>query len=207
MTKADLLAAALDQFLDVSPEAEAAAVVSADGLPMASVLPPHVEEDRLAAMSAALLMLGERAASGLSKGELDQVFVEGVHGHVVLMAAGPGAVLVAVTTADAKVGLILFEMRRAAAQVAEILGGPSAAMPEPTEGDEPLSVAVEETPSEDAVVEPTPVATEALSEPTDLEELSSWPAIGSDEPFSEEREQSPWDPRPRSDTEPEVSSW
>jgi predicted regulator of Ras-like GTPase activity (Roadblock/LC7/MglB family) len=122
MSRADLLARALDQFLAVSPEVEAAAVVSADGLPIASALPEHVEEDRLAAMSAALLILGERAASGLGKGELSQVLVEGRSGYVVLMAAGPHAVLVAVTSVDAKAGLLLFEMRRMADDVAQLMG-------------------------------------------------------------------------------------
>lgn len=121
MTKADQLAATLDDFLTVSPDLEAAAVVSADGLPMASALPPHVEEDRLAAMSAALLTLGERAASGLGKGELSQVFVEGRNGYVVLMSAGSSAVLVAVTNKTAKVGLVLFEMRKTAARIAEVM--------------------------------------------------------------------------------------
>lgn len=124
MTKADLLAAALDDFLSTSPEVEAAAVVSADGLPMASALPPHVQEDRLAAMSAALLTLGERAADNLGKGELAQVFVEGSNGHVILMSAGGNAVLVAVTAKEAKAGLILFEMRKAADRVRSVMDAP-----------------------------------------------------------------------------------
>lgn len=124
MTKADLLAAALDDFLATSPEVEAAAVVSADGLPMASALPPHVAEDRLAAMSAALLTLGERAAENLGKGELAQVFVEGSNGHVILMAAGNNCVLVAVTSRGAKAGLILFEMRKAAERVRSVMDAP-----------------------------------------------------------------------------------
>ena len=125
MTKADLLAAALDDFLATSPEVEAAAVVSADGLPMASALPPHVEEDRLAAMSAALLTLGERAADNLGKGDLAQVFVEGSNGHVILMSAGTSAVLVAVTARGAKAGLILFEMRKAAERIRSVMDAPS----------------------------------------------------------------------------------
>ncbi len=123
MTKADQLAAALDDFLTVSPDVEAAAVVSADGLPMASALPPYVEEDRLAAMSAALISLGERAATGLEKGDLAQVFVEGADGYVVLMAAGENAVLVAVTSKGAKVGLVLYEMRKIAADIAVVMDG------------------------------------------------------------------------------------
>lgn len=126
MTKADLLAAALDEFLAVSPDVEAAAIVSADGLPMASALPPDVEEDRLAAMSAALLTLGERAADGLGKGALAQVFVEGANGYVVLMQAGADAVLVAVTSKSTKVGLVLFEMRKAASTIGRVMDEPAA---------------------------------------------------------------------------------
>jgi predicted regulator of Ras-like GTPase activity (Roadblock/LC7/MglB family) len=121
MTRADLLAGALDEFIGVSPEVEAAAVVSADGLPMASALPEHVEEDRLAAMSAALLILGERAASGLGKRDLSQVMVESADGYVVLMSAGPHAVIVAVSSTSAKPGLLLFEMRRMAEKVASLM--------------------------------------------------------------------------------------
>ena len=125
MTKADLLAGALDEFLATSPDVEAAAIVSADGLPMASALPPDVEEDRLAAMSAALLTLGERAADGLGKGELSQVFVEGKNGYVVLMQAGADAVLVAVTSKNTKVGLVLFEMRKAATTIGRVMDEPA----------------------------------------------------------------------------------
>jgi predicted regulator of Ras-like GTPase activity (Roadblock/LC7/MglB family)/quercetin dioxygenase-like cupin family protein len=143
MSKADQLAATLDDFLSVSPEVEAAAVVSSDGLPMASALPSYVEEDRLAAMSAALLTLGERAAQGLGKGHLAQVFVEGRQGYVVLMSAGESAVLVAVTSTEAKAGLILFEMRKAARAIEAIMGRaaatPAAPEPAPPQPDAPES--------------------------------------------------------------------
>lgn len=122
-SRADRLADILDGFLGDAPEIQAAAVVSVDGLPMASALPAEVEEERLAAMSAALHTLGERAASGLGKGGLEQVFVEAENGYVVLMAAGEGAVLVAVADREAKAGLVIFEMRRVAGRVAGVLGG------------------------------------------------------------------------------------
>ncbi len=103
------------------PEVEAASVVSFDGLAMASALPLGMDEDRVAAMSAALLSLGERAAEGLGRGVLSQVFVEGENGTVFLISADDEAVLVAVTAKGAKTGLMLFEVRRAAAAVAEAL--------------------------------------------------------------------------------------
>jgi len=103
------------------PEIEAASVVSFDGLAMAAALPPGMDEDRVAAMSAALLSLGERAAEGLGRGLLSQVYVEGEDGTVFLISADDEAVLVAVAAKGAKTGLMLFEVRRAAAAVGEAL--------------------------------------------------------------------------------------
>jgi hypothetical protein len=112
---------AIADLLAQAPEVEAAAVVSFDGLPMASALPATMDEDRVAAMSAALLSLGERAAEGLGRGSLNQVYIEGDTGTVFLVAADDEAVLVAVAARGAKVGMMLYEVRRAAASVAEVL--------------------------------------------------------------------------------------
>ena len=103
------------------PEIEAASVVSFDGLPMAAALPVGMDEDRVAAMSAALLSLGERAAEGLGRGELSQVYVEGENGNVFLVSAEDEAVLVAVSSRGAKVGMMLFEIRRAAKALGAVL--------------------------------------------------------------------------------------
>jgi predicted regulator of Ras-like GTPase activity (Roadblock/LC7/MglB family) len=115
------LDALLHELMRRVPELEAAAVVTADGLPMSSALPPAMDEDRVAAMSAALLSLGERAAEGLGRGGLSQVHIHGESGGVWLLAAGDDAVLVGVSAADAKAGLVLFELRRAATAVSTAL--------------------------------------------------------------------------------------
>ena len=112
---------ALGALLSQAPELEAAAVVSYDGLAMASALPLGMDEDRVAAMSAALLSLGEKAAQGLGRGDLSQVYVEGETGTVFLVSCDDEAVLVAVAAAGAKAGLMLFEVRRAAADIADVL--------------------------------------------------------------------------------------
>ena len=88
---------------------------------MASALPAGMDEDRVAAMSAALLSLGERAAEGLGRGELSQVYVEGENGNVFLVSADDEAVLVAVAAKGAKVGMMLFEIRRAAKALGAVL--------------------------------------------------------------------------------------
>jgi predicted regulator of Ras-like GTPase activity (Roadblock/LC7/MglB family) len=97
-----------------TPEIEASAVVSVDGLTIASAMPASIEEDRVSAMAAAMLSLGERIAGELGRGSLDQVYIRGRNGHVLLMSVGDEAVLTALVREGAKLGLILLDMRRAA---------------------------------------------------------------------------------------------
>ncbi len=104
-----------------TPDIEGSVVVSADGLTMASALPADVDEDRVAAMAAALLALGERSSSELGRGGLEQVFVKGEQGYIMLMEAGHDAVLGALCREDAKLGMIFLDMKRAAKEVGEII--------------------------------------------------------------------------------------
>ncbi len=121
-TREQQLAAALNTFMRMSDDVEAAALVSLDGFTMASALPEGMHEDRVGAMSAAILGLGERAAAELGRGKLSQVFIEGDAGYVLLMAAGDRAVLTALANLDAKLGLLLYDMRDVADAIADILG-------------------------------------------------------------------------------------
>ena len=104
-----------------SPDVEAAAIISVDGLPIATSLPQSVEEDRVSAMSAAMLSLGERIASELGRGLLDEVYVRGEKGYVILRAVGQEAVLTVLARQQAKLGLLFLDMRRAAEEFARIL--------------------------------------------------------------------------------------
>jgi predicted regulator of Ras-like GTPase activity (Roadblock/LC7/MglB family) len=113
--------ARLRQMQAASPDMEASAVVSVDGLIIASALPSDVEEDRVSAMSAAMLSLGDRIASELGRGTLEQVFIRGRNGFVILSAVGDDAVLTALARENAKLGLIFLEMRRAAEDLMRIV--------------------------------------------------------------------------------------
>jgi predicted regulator of Ras-like GTPase activity (Roadblock/LC7/MglB family) len=104
-----------------TPDIEASAVVSVDGLIMASDLPADVEEDRVSAMSAAMLSLGERIAGELGRGALDQVYIRGDNGYVILMSIGEEAVLTALARQDAKLGLVFLDMRRAASDLSRLV--------------------------------------------------------------------------------------
>jgi predicted regulator of Ras-like GTPase activity (Roadblock/LC7/MglB family) len=106
---------------DSISEIQAVAVVSVDGLAITSILPSGVEEDRVAAMSAAMLSLGDRISSELGRGVLEQVHIKGEQGYVVLMAVGEDAVLTVMANEQAKLGLIFLEMRRASEDLKKIL--------------------------------------------------------------------------------------
>jgi predicted regulator of Ras-like GTPase activity (Roadblock/LC7/MglB family) len=121
-TREQRLVLTLDRLMEENREIEAAALVSLDGFTMASALPQGMQEDRVGAMSAAILGLGERAATELGRGHLSQVFIEGESGYVMLIAAGDRAVLTCLAGTQAKLGLVLYDMREAADGIAEILG-------------------------------------------------------------------------------------
>jgi hypothetical protein len=104
-----------------SPDIEAAAIVSVDGLSIASSLPGNVEEDRVSAMSAAMLSLGERIAGELGRGHLEQVYVKGQNGYVILSAIGEEAVLTVMARQQAKLGLIFLDMSRAVKELEKLV--------------------------------------------------------------------------------------
>ncbi len=159
----------LRDLLGRAPELQAASVVSFDGLPMASALPSGMDEDRVAAMSAALLSLGERAAENFGRGTLNQVYVEGENGTVFLVSADDEAVLVAVGAKGAKVGLLMFEVRRSAVSVAEALRADDAAeLAAQAEQAQQAAQAAQSWPEPEVVAEPEPyqpVVLEAVPEP------------------------------------------
>jgi len=120
-TKSELMVEELKKLQVSSPDIQASAVVSADGLIMASALPGSVEEDRVSAMSAAMLSLGERISLELKRGELDQVYIRGKDGYVMLTAVGYDAVLTVMANAEAKLGLIFLDINRTAVKLAELV--------------------------------------------------------------------------------------
>ncbi|MCL5428282.1 MAG: roadblock/LC7 domain-containing protein [Chloroflexi bacterium] len=104
-----------------TPEIEGTAIVSPDGLSIAAVLVPPIEEDRVAAMSAAMLSLGERIAEELGRGKMEQVYIKGSKGYALLTAAGPNAVLTVMARKEARLGLLLLELRHVVADLQALL--------------------------------------------------------------------------------------
>jgi uncharacterized protein len=121
-SRSDQMVERLRNMQAAAPDIEASAVVSVDGLIMASALQQGVEEDRVSAMSAAMLSLGERISNELGRAGLEQVYIKGDQGSIVLTSVGEEAVLTALARHDAKLGMIFLEMRRAAEDLVKLVG-------------------------------------------------------------------------------------
>ena len=117
----DVLGGTLAELNSTSADIEASAVISTDGLMMAAMLPQGLDQDRVGAMSAAILSLGDRTSSELGRGSLEQVLIKGDSGYVLMTHAGEEAVLTVLATSDAKLGLIFLDVKRAAAAISKVI--------------------------------------------------------------------------------------
>jgi predicted regulator of Ras-like GTPase activity (Roadblock/LC7/MglB family) len=120
-SRTEQLVARLRDLQASSGDVEAAAIVSVDGLSIASSLPGGYEEDRVSAMSAAMLSLGERIATELGRGSLQQVQVKGENGYVILTSVGEEAVLTVLARKEARLGLILLDVGRAVRDLEQLI--------------------------------------------------------------------------------------
>ncbi len=117
----EMLQSILQDLNNSSQDVQASAVISTDGLTIASALGIGMDEDRVGAMAAAMLSLGDRTAAELSRGVLEQVMIKGDNGYVLLIHAGTDAVLTVIAQKNAKLGLVFLDVMRAAKSVSEVL--------------------------------------------------------------------------------------
>ena len=114
----------LKKFYDNLPGIEITAVVSVEGLPISSYpenLPQGADATRVAAMTAAMLALGERAMLEVGYQELDRILVEGPKGNLITISAGSKAVLTVTAKKSLKIGLLFFDMKKTADVIGKIL--------------------------------------------------------------------------------------
>lgn len=106
------LQSALQEFVTSVSNVQGASIISPDGLAIASSLPAGMEEERVAAMSAAMLALGERIGRELSRGQIERILVEGEKGYAIVSSCTEDAVLIALTDDKAKLGVINLELKQ-----------------------------------------------------------------------------------------------
>jgi uncharacterized protein len=109
----------------LSGDMESCGVLSKDGNLLSSSHGEGVDRERVAAMVAALANLAERVARENGKNHASQIKVKAEGGHVLLVRLEGGGTLVATTGPDARVGLVLYDMRNARGEVEKALEGGS----------------------------------------------------------------------------------
>ncbi len=119
--RSEMLNSILSDLNGSTADIEASAVLSTDGLMMAALLPAGMDEDRVGAMSAALLSLGDRTSEELNRGALEQVLIKGDNGYILMTHAGNEAVVTILAKPNARLGLIFLDVKRAAENIAKIL--------------------------------------------------------------------------------------
>ncbi|MEO1296054.1 MAG: roadblock/LC7 domain-containing protein [Cyanobacteria bacterium J06636_16] len=107
----------LQELVNGTVDLQGAALVTPDGLPLVTMLPGNMDEERTAAMSAAMLSLGERIGGELGRGELEKVLVEGSQGYCVLTSCGKDALLLVLANEAAKQGILLLAIKQAVAEL------------------------------------------------------------------------------------------
>ncbi len=111
----------LQQFVSSTSDVQGAAVVTPDGLPLASSLPGGMDDERVSAMSAAMLSLGDRIGRELARGEIDRIYVEGVEGFSILTSCGEDAVFLVLAGKAAKQGVLMLEIKRTLGELKALL--------------------------------------------------------------------------------------
>jgi predicted regulator of Ras-like GTPase activity (Roadblock/LC7/MglB family) len=121
-TGAGELEGVLENLRALSGEVVTAAVLLKDGELEASTLPPGVDRERYAAMLAGLAGTGRRIARENGGSSFSQVRIKGEGGHVLLVGLEGGGTLVATTGPDARVGLVLYDMRNVRKEIEKVTG-------------------------------------------------------------------------------------
>lgn len=99
------------RFVEETPDAAHAILVSADGLLMAaSESIPSDRAEQVAAVSSGLASLAVGAARLFEGGQVLQTVVEMEHGYLMLMAVGDGSNLAVLTQDQADIGQVGYEM-------------------------------------------------------------------------------------------------
>jgi predicted regulator of Ras-like GTPase activity (Roadblock/LC7/MglB family) len=115
------LASILQNFVSGTSDVQGAALVSPDGLTLAASLPGGMDDERVSAMSAAMLSLGERIGSELARGNIDRIFVEGHKGFGILTSCGADAVFLVLANETAKQGMLMLEIKHALGELKSVL--------------------------------------------------------------------------------------
>jgi predicted regulator of Ras-like GTPase activity (Roadblock/LC7/MglB family) len=104
-----------------SPHVVGTAVVTADGFVVASELPDENYEKKVTVMAMAMLTMGQEATDELGSSDVERVLVESRDSYIVMVNAGPSAVLAAVANKEMVLGLLFVAIKETAAEISSLL--------------------------------------------------------------------------------------
>ena len=114
----------LKDIMDNVDGVKAAQLTADTGQPLASILPSTTDDMRLAAMTAALCSLSERAIGEMGLGEFEQSYIQAKKGYLLILHAGEDQVLTVSTTKDVKLAPILYKHYKRLEDGDEIVSSP-----------------------------------------------------------------------------------
>jgi len=105
------------QKLTSSGAVDGAAVITRDGLPIASDLKEDIDGDVLAAMAATMIGAAETAVQELKRKSPERIIVESQDAKLIVVGVDEQTILASILSQDAKLGMILLEMKKAVASI------------------------------------------------------------------------------------------
>ncbi len=121
-TKREQLQTILNDLVHSSGDISGAVIVDNDGLLLAGALSGNTDGNRVAAITAGLISLAGRTAQQLGQGDVKQTLIQAEIGNIVAIRASAKGSFVALTPANASLGMIFMECREAADAIADVLG-------------------------------------------------------------------------------------
>lgn len=115
------LNAALDELNHCGLDIQGSEVVTKEGLSLAFSLPVGIDENWVAAMSAALVHLSRHAANRVLHENIMEVILRSNHGWLIAVPCADKAVLVVIVPLASDLAVVFKEVENAAAKIAGIL--------------------------------------------------------------------------------------
>jgi len=123
MSKQEVLRNCIESLRNAVPDLKGVLLASSEGLPIAYSLANDGDPNRLAAMAAAALNLGNRISEAVETGAFTEVNVRGSEGSLFVYTVGNKAVLAVVGPKNSNAGLIHLEARSTSSEIAGLFGG------------------------------------------------------------------------------------
>ncbi len=121
VTKAELYLNTLKELESSTPDIISSAIVTLDGLTMASTAKDTISKDTLAAYSAAAYRRATESMAVLTSERVDLLMFESKNHRVFSILAGNNALLITLTGRGTEIGIVISELHKTAEKFRELL--------------------------------------------------------------------------------------